>query len=64
MNKNMKKLKKEAEEQGWTVEVTKKNHLKWISPDGDSVITSSTPSEYRGQKNFLSSLRRRGFKDR
>ena len=52
-----------AREQGWTVTKTNKNHWKFVSPHGDIVVTSSTPSDWRTERNFLARLRRAGFRD-
>lgn len=62
MPKEWRKLKKQAEDQGWTVEKTKNNHIRWTNPDGEIVISPSTPSENRGMKNFLSVMKKKNFK--
>jgi len=61
MKKELKKLVKLAEEQGWQVTVTGGNHLCWRSPVGRTVFTPTTPSEYRGLKNAKAWLRREGL---
>lgn len=58
----MRKIARQAKQQGWQVEVTGKSHLRFTSPEGVIVGNSSTPSDYRGQKNFLADLKRAGFK--
>ena len=45
--KEIREFIKEVEKQGWTVVKTNGDHLKWISPTGDFVISSSTPSDRR-----------------
>lgn len=50
-----------AEQQGWTVEHTKNNHLKWLSPRGGIVYSSSTPSDHRALANLKRDLRVYGF---
>lgn len=62
-DKELRKVAAKAKKQGWEVELTKKNHLRFTSPDGEVVGNSGTPSDYRGQKNFLADLKRAGFKD-
>lgn len=57
-------LAKRAVEQGWRVEPTNGKHLRWLSPSGGIVISSSTPSDHRALRNHLSIMRRYGFVDR
>ena len=47
---------------GWTVEVTKGDHLRWTPPGGgDFVITCATPSDRRAVLNDRAILRRHGL---
>ena len=55
------RLMREAINQGWTVELTKNGHIKFVAPDGSVVFAASTPSDYRSWRNTRSELRRRGF---
>jgi len=52
MNKEILKLMRRAKKQGWSVQVTKKNHIKFFSPLGGIVVASGTPSENRGFLNL------------
>lgn len=52
-----------AESQGWSVALTRRNHYKLVSPTGEVVYCPSTPSEYRGIKNLLAELKKRGYKE-
>ena len=61
MNKELAKLKAEAEAQGWRIEVRKAGHLTWYSPAGGFVITSATPSDRRAIMNIRRDLRRYGL---
>lgn len=62
MNDNeWQKLISAARAQGWTIEVRRNSHLKWVSPDGKSVFTSSTPSDHRAVKNARRDLRKAGL---
>ena len=62
MNKAMKKLTKQAEAQGWRVEPTRNGHIRFLAPDGKTiVIWASTPSDHRAWKNGLSQMKRAGF---
>jgi hypothetical protein len=47
--------------QGWTVTRTKSYHLKWRSPAGQLVVTSSTPSDRRAITAMKVWLRRYGL---
>ena len=53
-----------AEEQGWVVEKTRKNHWRFVPPDREHspVIFSGSPGDFRAFQNFISALRQRGFK--
>jgi hypothetical protein len=60
-NKELGELVAEAEGQGWVVIRRVNNHLKWISPVGQTVFTSGTPSDVRAVKNIKRDLARFGF---
>lgn len=63
MNKELKKLIKELEAQGFTVEVGRKNPHPIVRKDGRRVATlASTPSDSRSWKNGIAALRRAGFR--
>jgi predicted RNA binding protein YcfA (HicA-like mRNA interferase family) len=59
--KELNELIKQAEQQGWNVCRTNGNHMKWVSPLGGVVFTSSTPSDARAMKNIKRDLRVNGF---
>lgn len=44
--------------EGWTVEHTKGDHLRWTAPNGNFVFSASTPSDQRGYRNHIAYLRR------
>ena len=44
--------------EGWIVEVTRSNHVRWVHPNGSIIISSSTPSDWRSWANHLSRMRR------
>jgi hypothetical protein len=60
-NKEINTLIKQAEEQGWTVNLTGGGHYKWVSTLGAVVFTSQTPSDKRALANIKRDLRTRGF---
>ncbi len=61
-SKDMKTLVREAEAQGWTVEVTGGGHYKWTPPDSERRIFSpTTPGDRRALKNLVAHLKRHGF---
>lgn len=62
-NKDLAQLIKKAIKQGWSVEATRGNHLKWISPTGDIVISAKTPSDRMTVMCTRLDLKRRGYKD-
>ena len=60
-NKETEKLAKEARRQGWTVEVTGGNHIKWTNPEGEvASISGLTPVSVAFSK-LKSQLRRKGL---
>lgn len=59
-DKDMRKVAKQAQREGWVITVTGSNHLKWRSPDGITLFSPMTGS-YRSWKNFRAMLRRNGF---
>lgn len=62
MNKDLRKLVKALKEQGFTVEVGKKNPHPIVRKGGRRIATlSSTPSDNRSWKNDIADLRRAGF---
>lgn len=61
----MKGLVKLAEASGFRVEHTSKNHLRFLAPDGVTIVISAgTPSDSRSMKNLLARLRNAGLQDR
>jgi predicted RNA binding protein YcfA (HicA-like mRNA interferase family) len=62
VQKELKEIVREAENQGWTVKVTKKGHLMFYAPDGKNIVTSGgTPSDHRSLNNLVAKLRQYGF---
>lgn len=61
MNKDLRRIAKALEAQGFEVEVTKRGHLiAW--KDGHKVVTfSGTPSDWRSLRNGIAKARRFGF---
>jgi hypothetical protein len=61
VKKDVAKLLKEAERQGWRIEDRGRRYL-CFSPDGSTVVTvSKTPSVQKALVNILSDLRKGGF---
>ena len=60
-SKDVNVLIKTAEKQGWVVEPTNNNHLKWKSPSGGFFFSSSTPSDWRVVMKIKKDLRMNGF---
>lgn len=61
LKKDLETLVKKAEAQGFTVERTGGDHLKWTAPSGEFHFSPSTPSDTRGLKNTLADLERIGY---
>jgi len=60
-NKDLSNLVRVASKQGWVITYTNGGHLRWVSPAGRTVFSSSTPSDRRSIKNIRKELRLRGF---
>lgn len=60
-SKDVNKLIKEAEQQGWTISMTKGTHLKWVSSTGNFFFSSLTPSDHRVVFKIKKDLRMNGF---
>lgn len=57
------RVRKKAELQGWRYTKSTNGHHQFYSPDKESIVTAAgTPSDYRGWQNFLSDMKRAGFK--
>lgn len=62
MNKDLKKIAKALEAQGFVVKTTKKGHL-MVFRDGRRVVTfAGTASDWRSLKNGIARARRAGFR--
>ena len=54
-------LIKQAKKQGWEVNTTRGNHLKWVSPKGEFFFSALTSSDKRSIQYVKRDLRLRGF---
>lgn len=60
-SKELKKLRKEAEKQGWKVMETS-DGLQFFAPDGVNIVTMHlTASDHRAFRNNVGRLKRFGF---
>ena len=59
----LRSLARTARASGWLITRRKSGHLAWRSPDGEVIITPSTPSDHRSSKNARARLRRAGLKE-
>ena len=61
MDKEMRKMAKALEQQGFDVKVTKRGHIS-VSKDGRFVVVfAGTPSDWRSMRNALAAMKRAGF---
>lgn len=61
MDKEMRKIAKALERQGFTVKVTKRGHIS-VSKDGRFVVVfAGKPSDWRAMRNAIAAARRAGF---
>lgn len=61
MASSRKKLVKLAKAHGWKVEINRRGHTVFESPEGERIYTSTTPSDRRGELNNITRLRRAGL---
>lgn len=61
--KDMKQLRKLAEQQGWRAPETRNGHVRFLSPDKGqpAIVAAGTPSDHRAWRNLIASLRRAGL---
>lgn len=59
--KDLQSTADQAREAGWTIERTRKGHLAWKSPKGETVFCPGTPSDCRSAQNVIGKLRRAGL---
>jgi len=55
---------KKAEKQGWTVNRVKSGHFKWVNPEGQSVFSSYSPSDFRAIRKHISTLKKYGYQEK
>lgn len=61
LNKEVKKLIRRVERQGWRVEERKSGYM-CFSPDGVTMVSiHKTPSDHRAIRNSITELRKGGF---
>jgi hypothetical protein len=60
-NKELNKLLREAQGQGWVTVQLKSGHIKWTSPAGRIVFTSFSPSDRHAVKRIQRDLCVNGF---
>lgn len=51
-----------AAAQGWKIELTQGNHVRWTSPSGRVIFSAASPSDHRAIRNTVAMLRREGFR--
>jgi hypothetical protein len=62
MSQEVDKMLSRAITMGWRVKRTGGNHIKAMSPDGNSVVViSGTPSDHRAIMNIRAAFRRAGL---
>lgn len=62
VQKDLKKILKAAEKQGWRAEQLKSGHWRLYAPDGVNIVhVSGTPEGSQAIRDIVSDLRRYGF---
>jgi hypothetical protein len=62
MRPETRELMRRAQAQGWIVQYTGSNHLKWRAPTGEIAISANTDGDKRSIKNHLARMKRMGFR--
>ncbi|MSZ76800.1 MAG: hypothetical protein F2667_06795 [Actinobacteria bacterium] len=62
MNKDLKKIRKALEAQGFETAVTRRGHLLVLRDGRRVALFSGTASDWRALKNSIADARRAGFK--
>jgi predicted RNA binding protein YcfA (HicA-like mRNA interferase family) len=63
LRKEMRQLLREAERQGWRVELGRGGHYKLYAPDGENIVTApSTPGSGASLRDTLAKMRSFGFR--
>lgn len=61
-DKDIEKLARQARKQGWAVELTRNNHVRWVSPDKDQdIIIGGLTSCKSGTKQLQKRLKKAGL---
>ena len=61
--KEIRKLVKSLQQQGWRVEQLKSGHYRAYAPDGENIVhIAGTPSDHHAMGNTLARLRKLGYK--
>lgn len=63
MDTTWKKLLKEAQKQGWSIQQGRKGQMRLVPPDPSRqiVFVHQTPSDHRAIKNAIAEMRRQGL---
>jgi hypothetical protein len=56
--KDLRPLARKYQAKGWRLELTNKGHVRWIAPSGETVVSGSTPSDWRATKQIEARLKR------
>lgn len=64
IKKDVRKVIRRAEESGWVVEYTRNGHIKWVAPDGVTILICPSTGSSRSWKNHLARLRRHGITEK
>ncbi len=63
MPKDLAKLGRQLRKQGWTVEFTRSQHVRWVAPDGTVFTSGLTPGAgglHRTMKSLTGKMRELG----
>lgn len=61
IHRDLRPLVRAARAAGWTVDHTRRGHLRLTSPTGAVVVTGGTPSDFRAPQHLRSRRRKEGL---
>jgi hypothetical protein len=59
--KGLDKVIKQARKEGWRIEQRHGGHIRWLHPDGKTILFSPSTANKRSWANFLAMLKKSGF---
>lgn len=59
--KGLDKIIKKARKEGWVISQGNRSHIRWLHPDGKTILFSPSTANKRSWANFMAMLKKTGF---